>query len=77
MVETFESLHKGIRRLIIAIGFILPIVISIPFSYSAQYPEEVFFTTSMLSFISYWTLVGLSLWVYEGFQEDKRDEDED
>lgn len=70
----FKELPKGIFRLIIVCGFLIPLIIGIVLQSIAPYPaygQEDFTAAIIYGPIIYWILTIIAMWVYEGFKEDK------
>lgn len=77
--------NKGVKRLIIAIGFLLPLLVAMIICYNDArviendygetfrvYDNSVFFGAFFFILISYWIFYLIIIWIYKGFQESKR-----
>lgn len=73
-LSAFKELPKGFYRLILVGGFLIPLIIGIIFESGESYSHgEVFLTAILLSFIIYWILARVGVWIFQGFKEDRRD----
>lgn len=68
LIKTFKNLNSGVKRAIIVAGFPLSILIGAIFGdFENDGPPWAIFI-----FILYWILVIAGLWIYDGFQKDRK-----
>lgn len=68
----FIKLPKGVFRLILVCGFIIPLLFGIISEINVRWSDGKYIFLSLLFGIPiYWILVRIGLWVYAGFQEKK------
>lgn len=74
---------KGYLRLILVGSFILPLIVGLVLYFESGekreyyggegivYDDNQFFTGLFFGILCYWVIYFLSIWVYQGFKEDK------
>lgn len=69
----FNDLPQGIYRLLIVFSILIPLIISTIMYQKApsHSDDEIFFGSLFFCFISYWIIVRVGMWVFEGFKNDR------
>ena len=74
LFTNFKNLGKGVKRLLIVASFILPFIMG---GLMTEFNDEEWFGVSIIICMPiYWMLTFVGLWVYEGFKEDKKNENQ-
>jgi hypothetical protein len=69
LFEDFKDLSTGIKRLIITLGILLPVLVTI-----ADNPNDVGYSlfTFIINSLMYWVVIFVIVWIYSGFKKDKK-----
>lgn len=63
----------GYQRLLLSLSFVVPIILALTVYYKKKYSTmEDFFYYLTIFFIIFWILTIVSIWVYKGFEKDRK-----